>query len=407
MALPVETIGPFIVDTWLDGKSTGIGHHIDTLEEVFIKTERANLDLPAEACALQSLSGSIGIPAIHWFGTAFGQRTMVTDMHGPSLESMFDECGRYFDTAMLLEFANQLIFRLESMHSQQISHGNLDLSCFSIGSAPWQSPQIVLTGLGSGNFSLFDARKDLEAVGDILLHLATGSQSRDELQGLARHSFELPSFLRIYFEFIWGTEINPADYVVLRHHLHVARQGLSKRTLFGGSDSLGEEQSSLKFMAGKNTGDLFDTLGTTMSIVGQLGEKTKSWKNDEAASIIQRLDEIMSIFMVLLMRDKPSRKRQKYLMGAHHLPNRLWRDLRWYIRMAAHGSTSLQRLVNLRIYRFLGALIEIIPVYNRYWTAHLSEVAYCLMNLDSEASISWRRAWIYWKDCANLLSRRK
>jgi hypothetical protein len=25
MALPVETIGPFIVDTWLDGKSTGIG----------------------------------------------------------------------------------------------------------------------------------------------------------------------------------------------------------------------------------------------------------------------------------------------------------------------------------------------------------------------------------------------
>lgn len=374
---------------------------------MFIKSENASSDLSAEACALQFLSGSIGIPAIHWFGTAFGQRIMVTDTYGPSLESMFDECNRYLDTAMLLELANQLIFRLESMHSHQISHGSLNLSCFAIGSSPWQSPQIILTGLGEGNFSHFDARKDLKAVGDILLYLATGSQSHDGLQGLERHSAELLSFLQIFFQFIGSRETNPADYVTLRHHLHVARRGLAKRTLFGGFGSLEGHQSSLKSMTSKSTGDLLEALGMAMSMVGKLGENSRSWTNDAAASVIEPLNEIMTIFMVLLMRDKPSKKRRSYLMGAYHLPNRLWRDLRWYLRMAGHGSRSLQRLVILRIYKFLGALLEIIPVYNRYWTAQLSEVAYCLINLDSEASISWRRAWIYWKDCANSLKKLK
>lgn len=95
----------------------------------------------------------------------------------------------------------------------------------------------------------------------------------------------------------------------------------------------------------------------------------------------------MTIFMVLLMRDKPSPMRRRYLMGVYHLPNRLWRDLRWYLCMVSCGSILFRRLITLRVYRYMGVLLKVVPLYNRYWTKFLSELAYAQMGLDLESSL--------------------
>jgi len=123
-------------------------------------------------------------------------------------------------------------------------------------------------------------------------------------------------------------------------------------------------------------------------MVGKLGENTRFWTNNTAATVIEPLNKIITIFIVLLIRDKSFKKHRSYLIETYYLSNRLWRDLCWYICIADHSSRSLQRFVILYIYKFLETLLEIIPVYNRYWTVQFSEIAYCLINLDSETSIS-------------------
>ncbi|OKP09513.1 Casein kinase I [Penicillium subrubescens] len=398
MSTPADAIGPFIVERWLHPKSTGI---------VSIKTERASSDLALEASALQALSGGIGFPTLYWFGTAFGKQVMITEEAGESLEVIFNQCDRHFDMQILLGFACQLIFRLEWMHSHHISHGNLSPSSFTVGPSPWQTLQITVSSFENADLSHFSARKDLEAVGNVLLYFATGSVSWDEFKASEQNATDFLPMLNGYYAAISSGVLNPADYGLLRCHFLAACQSLPKGSLLGGLSPL-KKNLSLKELSGKTTGDLFDSLGEKMSVVGQrAGDVTSSWTQEQETYIIGALDEIMAIFMILLMRDRPSHSRQQHLMGAYHLPNRLWRDIRWYLRMASCGSVSFQRLITLRIYKFMGVLLEVIPLYNRYWTMYLSELAYAQTALDLESSSTWRQAWIYWKDRANFLNKRK
>lgn len=332
---------------------------------------------------------------------------MITEVTGESIEGIFNQCDRHFDMQTLLEFACQLIFRLEWMHSHHISHGNLSPSSITVGPSSWQTPQITVSGFGNAELSHFSARKDLEAVGNILLYLATGFVPWDEFKASEQSATDLLPLLNGYFAAISSGELNPADYGLLRWTFLAACQSLPKGSLVGGLAPL-RKDLSLKELSGKNTGDLFDSLGEKMSAVGQrTGDVGSSWTQAQETHIMGALDEIMAIFMILLIRDRPSHQRQQHLMGAYHLPNRLWRDIRWYLRMASCGSISFQRLITLRIYKFMGVLLEVIPLYNRYWTKYLSEIAYAQTALDLESSSAWRQAWIYWKDRANVLNKRK
>jgi serine/threonine protein kinase len=338
---------------------------------------------------------------------ASGQKTMITDMYGESLEGVFDRGGRYFDMQLVLEIANQLVFRLEWMHSRHVSHGHLSPSSFAIGGSPWQTPQVVLADFGKADTSQCNAYQDLHAIGEILLYLSTCSASWAEFQIHKNLMTEIPSVLKDYFVAISAREFNPADYIILRRHFYTARRNLSKRMLIGGLNSPPKHGSSLKFLASKSTGDLFEILGSKLSTIGQAAKDTNTkWIREQGELLLGSLSEIMTIYFVLLMRDNPSRKRRRYLMGAYHLPNRLWRDLRWYLCMAKYGPLSLQRIITLTIYKYMGTLLECIPLYNRYWMGFLSELAHAQMDLDEDCFQSWRQVWIYWKDCANFLARK-
>lgn len=161
---------------------------------------------------------------------------------------------------------------------------------------------------------------------------------------------------------------------------------------------------SLKSLAVKSTGDLFEALGSKIAAVGSTVSDI-AWGQDQAEFLLGSMNEIMGTYFVLLMRDKPTQKRRRYLMGAFHLPNRLWRDLRWFLCMAKRGSLPLQKLICITIYKYIRVLLEVIPAYNKHWTKMLSDTAYSQMDLDEECRQMWRDAWIYWKHCAHFLNK--
>lgn len=63
-----------------------------------------------------------GIPDIKWFGVEGDYNVMVMDLLGPSLENLFDYCGRKFSLKTVLMLADQMasFFNLDNFRSHSI-----------------------------------------------------------------------------------------------------------------------------------------------------------------------------------------------------------------------------------------------------------------------------------------------
>lgn len=92
------------------------GINIDTGDDVAIKLEHVSIDpslLEGEVDIYRSLSGGAGIPRVHAYETECEFNAMVLDFLGPSLEDLFNYCGRKFSLKTVLMLADQLLYRLE------------------------------------------------------------------------------------------------------------------------------------------------------------------------------------------------------------------------------------------------------------------------------------------------------
>lgn len=56
-----------------------------------------------------AFAGGIGIPAIRWCGTEGDYNVLVMELLGPSLEDLFNFCGRRFKLKTVLLLADQLV----------------------------------------------------------------------------------------------------------------------------------------------------------------------------------------------------------------------------------------------------------------------------------------------------------
>ena len=63
-----------------------------------------------------------GIPHIKWYGSEKDHNILVIDLLGPSLEDLFTFCSRRFTMKTVLMLADQMLARIEFVHSKLFLH---------------------------------------------------------------------------------------------------------------------------------------------------------------------------------------------------------------------------------------------------------------------------------------------
>ncbi|MED6123913.1 Casein kinase 1-like protein 3 [Stylosanthes scabra] len=113
-----------------------IGSHIENAELVVIKMENRKTKQPQllyEAELYNLLKGGSGIPRMKWSGIDKDNNFLVLDLLGPSLEDLFHYCGKKFSLKTVLMLADQMLTRIEYLHSKGFLHRDIKPDNFLMG----------------------------------------------------------------------------------------------------------------------------------------------------------------------------------------------------------------------------------------------------------------------------------
>lgn len=113
-----------------------IGTNFQTGEEIAIKLESIKSKHPQllyESKLYKILAGGVGVPSIQWYGIEGDFNVLVMELLGPSLEDLFSFCNRKLSLKTVLMLADQLINRVEYVHSKNFIHRDIKPDNFLIG----------------------------------------------------------------------------------------------------------------------------------------------------------------------------------------------------------------------------------------------------------------------------------
>jgi serine/threonine protein kinase len=119
-----------------------LGRNIRLNEEVAIKLEPTRSRHPQlfyESKLYMALQGGVGIPKLHWCGSQGNYNILIMDLLGPSLEDLFNYCKRKFTLLTTLMVVEQMVSRIEFIHSRNFLHRDVKPDNFLIGRGPKKS----------------------------------------------------------------------------------------------------------------------------------------------------------------------------------------------------------------------------------------------------------------------------
>lgn len=316
--IPSTVAGNFRIKEKIGSGSYSVVHRgveRGTSDEVAVKFEWVNAEkgrrLLAEAKLYETFGRAPDVPHVRWYGKQGPYNVMVMDLEGSSLDDLFTQCGRKLSLRTVLLLAEQMIERIEFVHSQGILHRDIKPHNFVMGMGD-ESDLVKVMDFGlakrfldrSGKHITCTERKgitgtvryaslnvhdglepsrrdDLEAIGFVLLHFLRGSLPWQGLKGSSRHSkhekirrckqktsFEelckgFPNEFVCYFKHVRSLQFTERpDYRYLRKLMRDAfdKQGFKRGGSFDwsevGDDSLSTEASTM------------DLLGTMAAVEG-------------------------------------------------------------------------------------------------------------------------------------------
>jgi hypothetical protein len=343
---------------------------------------------------------------LHWFETIDEKDVMITDHYGLSLEEVFRRSGCYFSMQRLLLFADQLLSRVEFIHSRNIIHGNLNPWSFALGDSGWQSQQVLLVDFNTDTTPNGSARCDLHAIGHILAYFYSGAGSWEGYQrGPGQSS---TSTAPVFSSFLNEVSIcKSIDYGILRKifrsayqdlatHLAVALDLKGPRAIRAGFQPNTSTLSTIK------TDALFERLSLMLAEAGERARDVNTILSPQTCvQLLEYLEEILGIYIVLLARDC---EKEEQLMGTYPLPNRLWRDLVEFLSNSSNASSVFQLAITGKIYKFVAFLYEAFPDYKSDWTEYLLTLARARKKVEPSCGRpAWTQAVFYWQDQLNQL----
>lgn len=110
--------------------------NVQSNEDVAVKLENARSHHPQlmyEARIYKLLQGGAGIPDTHWFGVEGDFNILVMDLLGQSLEDLFNACNRRLTLKTVLMVADQMISRVEYIHTKNFIHRDIKPDNFIMG----------------------------------------------------------------------------------------------------------------------------------------------------------------------------------------------------------------------------------------------------------------------------------